>query len=355
MNFTGTDLATTKGSDIAQLKGETPTGTDLAPLSGDVAVTADQGQFQIQRASLRTAATTLTASGQFSIDQPTSNLRLDLASSDAAELQRLLISSGTIPEVEEQFRTYGIDLGGKLAFNGTLNGALKDPVVSGHAELGSLIMNGRDLGSLTANISSTNTEARVSDGRLAQANGGGAQFTLVVPRTGKDNISIDAALDRMNAGNVIAALPLKGWRDQLADTEAEVSGNLKISGIPEKMNGVADLRFGPGRLGGEPLKDLIAHATFSGSTVNVDKVDVNFNAGHLAGHGQFDTKTKAFELVASGDRVQLDRLEAFANRPNLPKLSGTAVIKELRATGVFADISSYQISFDAESNDVTID
>ncbi|MDX6497740.1 MAG: translocation and assembly module TamB [Blastocatellia bacterium] len=355
LTFSGTDFAGATGNVNAQLKGETPPGTDLAPLSGDLAVTADHGEFQIQRANLQTSATRLTAAGQFSIEKPTSNLRIDLASSDAAELQRLLISSGAIPEMEEQFRTYGIDLGGKLAFNGTLNGALKDPIVSGHAELGSLIMNGRDLGSLTANLSSTNTETRVSDGRLAQANGGGAQFTLIVPRTGKDNISIDATLDRMNAGNVIAALPLKGWRDQLADTEAEVSGNLKISGVPNLMNGVADLRFGPGRLGGEPLKDLIAHATFSGSTVNVDKVDVNFNAGHLLGHGQFDTKTKAFELVASGDGVQLDRLEAFANRPNLPKLSGTAVVKELKATGIFADISSYQISFDAESNDVTID
>ncbi len=353
--FTGTDLSAATGHVNAQLKGETPAGPDLTPLSGDVAVTADHGQFQIQRASLQTSATRLTATGQFSIEQPTSNLRIDLASSDAAELQRLLISSGAIPEMEEQFRTYGIDLGGKLVFNGTLNGALKDPVVGGHAELGSLTMNGRELGSLAANISSTNTEARITDGRLSQANGGGAQFTLVVPRIGKDNISIDATLDRMNAGNVIAALPLKNWREQLADTEADVSGNLKINGVPNQMTGVADLRFGPGRLGGEPLRDLTAHATFSGSTVNVDKVDVNFVAGHLIGHGQFDTQTKAFELVASGDRVQLDRLEAFANRPNLPKLSGTAVIKELKATGVFSDVSSYQISFDAESSDVSID
>ncbi len=353
--FAGTDLATATGNVNAQLKGETPAGTDLAPLSGDLAVTADHGQFQIQRANLQTAATSLTASGQFSIEQPTSNLRIDLASSDAAELQRLLISSGAIPEIEEQFRTYGIDLGGKLAFNGTLNGALKDPIVSGHAELGSLIMNGRDLGSLTANISSTSTETRVSDGRLVQANGGGAQFALTAPRTGKDNASIDATLDRMNAGNLIAALPKKDLREQLGDTEADVSGTLKISGVPNQMSGIADLRFGKGRIGGEPLQNLTAHATFSGSTVSVDKVDANFDAGHLAGSGKFDTQTKVFDLTASGDRVQLDRLAALTKRPNLPKFAGMAAIKELKATGVFTDISTYQISFDAESSDVMID
>jgi translocation and assembly module TamB len=353
--FSGTDLANATGTVSAQLKGEAPAGSALAPLSGDLAVTANHGQFQIQRANLQTAATTLTASGQFSIEQPTSNLRIDLTSSDAVELERLLISSAAIPELDEQFRTYGIELGGKLAFNGTLTGALKDPIVSGHAELGSLIMNGRDLGSLTANLSSTAVETRVTDGRLIQANGGGAQFALTAPRVGKDNISIDATLDRMNAGNVIAALPLKSWRDLLADTDADVSGTVKITGAPNQMSGVADLHSGRGRLGGEPLKDLTAHATFSGSTVNIDKVDVNFDAGHLSGNGKFDTQTKVFELVASGDRVRLDRLEAFANRPNLPKLTGTAVIKELKATGVGVDVTTYQISFDAVSSDAAID
>lgn len=355
LTFSGTDFAAATGSVNAQLKGGTLAGSDLAPLSGDLAITADHGQFQIQRATLQTPATRLSASGQFSIEQPTSNLRLELASSDAAELQRLLISSGAIPEIEEQFRTYGIDLGGKLAFNGTLNGALRDPIVSGHAELGSLIMNGRDLGSLTANISSTATETRVSEGRLAQANGGGAQFALVMPRTGKDNISVDATLDRMNAGNLIAALPKKDLREQLGDTEADVSGTLKISGAPNQMSGIADLRFGKGRLGGEPLQNLTAHATFSGSTVTVDKVDANFDAGHLAGSGKFDTQTKVFELTASGDRVQLDRLAALTKRPNLPKFAGTAAIRELKATGVFTDVATYQISFDAESSDVTVD
>ena len=159
--------------------------------------------------------------------------------------------------------------------------------MSGHAELGSLIMNERDLGSLTANLSSTAAETRVNDGRLTQANGGGAQFALVVPRAGENNISIDATLDRMNAGNLIAALPLQAaTREQIGDTQADVSGTVKITGIPNAMIGVADLRSGTGRLAGEPLQSLIAHATFSGSTVNLDKFDVSFNAGQIVAKAQ---------------------------------------------------------------------
>jgi translocation and assembly module TamB len=354
LSFTGTDFANATGNVNAQLTGVAPAGSDVAPLSGDLALTAEHGLFQIQRASLQTPATRLTASGQFSVEQPTSNLRIDLASTDASELERLVISSGAIPELEEEFRTYGIEINGKLAFNGTLNGALKDPIVSGHTELGSLVMNGRDLGSLTANISSTAAETRVTEGRLVQANGGGAQFSIVVPRTGENNASIDATLDRMSAENLIAALPRKDWRDGLSDTRTDVSGTLKITGMPKAMAGVADLRFGQGRLGGEPLQSLTAHATFAGSSVNFDKVDASFNAGHIVANGTYDTGSKAFDVTASGDRIQLDRLEAFANRTNLPQLAGIASIKAT-AKGIFTDVSTYQINFDGDSSDVTID
>jgi len=354
LTFIDTDFSTATGSINAQLQGQ-PSTADLAALSGEVAVTADHGLFQIQRANLQTAATRLNANGQFSIDQPVSNLNVDVASSDATELQRLLITSGALPEVEEQFRTYGIDLGGQLNFKGTLTGALKDPMVTGRAELGSLIMNGRDLGSLTANITSNATETRVDNGRLQQANGGGATFALLMPRSGENNTSIEATLDRMDAGNLIAALPMtKATRDQIGDTEAEASGTVKIAGIPKNMSGVADLKFGKGKLAGEPLQSLTAHATFAGSAVTLDSVDANFDAGHLAGNGKFDTETKAFDVRFTGDRVQLDRLAAFANRPGLPKLGGTAKLNAT-ASGIITDISTYQINFDGESSDVTFD
>jgi translocation and assembly module TamB len=354
LTFTDTDISTATGSVNAQLQGA-PTTNDLAPLSGDFALNANRGLFQIQRANLQTAATKLNATGQFSIDEPVSNLHVDVASTDASEIQRLLITSGALPEVEEQFRTYGIDLGGRLNFNGTLVGALKDPLVSGHAELGSLIVNSRDLGSLTANVSSTATETRVDNGRLTQANGGGAQFALLIPRTGENNTSIEATLDRMNAGNLIAALPMTHeTREQIGDTEAEASGSVKVTGIPNNMSGVADLRFGKGRLAGEPLQSLTAHATFAGSSVNVETLDANFDAGHIAGSGKFDTKTKAFDVKFSGDRVQLERLAAFSSRPGLPQLGGTANLTAT-ASGSFDDVTSWQINFNGESNDVTID
>src|SRR3989440_1602050 len=295
LTFIGTDFTNATGSVNAQLVGAAPAGSDLAPLSGDFALTAASGLFQIQNADLRTAATTLTASGQFSVDQPVSNLRVNLASTDASELQRLLISSGAVPELDEQFRTYSIDLAGKLAFNGTINGALKDPIVSGHAELGSLLMSGTDVGLLAANISSTAAETKITEGRLVQANGGSAQFTATLPRTGQNNISIDATLDRLS-GATLAALPFLQFRvfsgpATKLDIQSDLSGRISISGLPNAMNGAADIRLGTGKVNGEPLQSLTAHATFAGTSVMVDKLDATLDAGHIAGSGKFDTET----------------------------------------------------------------
>jgi hypothetical protein len=265
-------LNSATGSLTAELVAAPNAGTQT-PLAGEVALTADHGVFQIQRANLQTPATTLSASGRFSVEQPLSNLAVNVTSTDASELQRLLISSGALSDLEEQFHDYGIELAGKLAFNGTLTGAMKDPIVNGHAELGSLSVNQREMGSLTANISSTATQMRVTEGRLVQAAGGGAQFSLVVPRNGQDNASVEATLDRMNLGNLIAALPFnEQTRQQLGDTQSEVSGTVRINGMPNAMSGVADIRSSPGRLAGEPLQGLTAHATFTGSSVDVDKL-----------------------------------------------------------------------------------
>ena len=113
---------------------------------------------------------------------------------------------------------------------------------------------------MTANIASTAAETRITDGRLVQASGGSAQFALVMPRTGKDNIAIDATLDRF--GGPIS-LPFKTGVGNEITIDAPISGQIKIAGLPENMNGAADVRFGSGNIAGEPLQNGSARATFS--------------------------------------------------------------------------------------------
>ncbi|HET6668591.1 MAG TPA: translocation/assembly module TamB domain-containing protein [Pyrinomonadaceae bacterium] len=356
LTFPGTDFKQASGTLTSQLTGETTTAdSGRIPLSGEVSLNANRGLFQIQRVDLHTPASSIQATGQFSF-QGDSNLQVAVNSSDAAELQAVLLTSGLLPDVEEQLRSYGIDLGGQFAFNGTLRGELDSPDIEGRVSLASLIVNGNDLGTLSASISMTLEELAITDGRLTESDGGGMQFTVNAPRIGKDNVTVVATLDRVNAAALIAVLPLsRTTREQLGDTQADVSGRVEIKGIPNAMSGSAELRFGPGRLAGEPLQSLLARATFAGSDVKIENIDASLSAGHIIASGTYNTTSKIFDLQGRAEGVQLNRLSALANRPGLPPLTGTADFTA-HVVGNLADedFSNYQITFDGTGRDVTI-
>ncbi|MBA2705631.1 MAG: translocation/assembly module TamB domain-containing protein [Blastocatellia bacterium] len=356
LTFPGTDFKQATGTLTTRFTADSvATDSGRVPLSGVVALRANRGLFLIDQVDLQTTATRLKATGQFAFSGD-SNLNVDLNSSDAAELQAVLISSGLLPEVEEQMRSYAIDLAGQLTFNGTVKGRLSSPDLDGQIALGSLLVNGNDLGSLSAALRMSAAELRIDNGRLTERDGGGMQFTLNAPRTGDNNTTFEATLDRVNAGNLIAALPLsKATRAQFADTQADASGQIKITGIPNAMSGSADLRFGPGRLGGEPLEALVARATFSGSKVSIENIDARLTAGHIVANGSYDTTTKAFDLQGRAEGVQLNRLLALTDRPGLENVTGSAdfsahVVGNLSES----DFSAYQITFDGVGKDVVI-
>nr|MBA2525348.1 hypothetical protein [Pyrinomonadaceae bacterium] len=354
--FPGTDFKQASGTLNTQLTAAADDNeSGRIPITGELAILADRGLFQIQRVDLQTAATKLKASGQFSFEGD-SNLQVDLNSSDASELQTVLISSGLLPDVEEQMRSYGLGLAGQLSFNGTLKGALSSPDIDGRVSLGSLLVNGNDLGSLSASIVTTPAELRVADGRLTERDGGGMQFTLNAPRTGVNNTTFAATLDRVNARTLIATLPLdKATREQLGDTQADVSGQIQIAGIPDAMSGSAELRFGSGRLAGEPLESLVARATFSGSIVNIENVDAKLGAGRIVASGTYNTSTKDFDLQGRAEGVELSRLAALTNKGIGPVLTGTADFKASMSGNFSAgDFSGFQITFDGQGQNVTI-
>ena len=355
LTFPGTDYKLASGSLTTQLTANTAeAGPDNVPINGTVAVRANRGLFDIQQVNLQTPATRLTATGQFSF-QNDSNLQLDVASTDAAEFQTVFLSSGLLPEVDEKLREYRIGLGGELAFNGNIRGRLSSPNVNGKVSLGSLLVSGTEFGALSASIAMNESEVRVTDGQLSERDGGGVRFSLVAPRTGENNTSLTATLDRFNARSLLALSPFSNNQQLTSDTQADVSGRIDISGIPNAMSGSADLSVGPGRLAGESLEGGTASATFNGPNVNVESVDVRLGAGHIVANGNLNTTTKAFDFQSRAENVQLARLTALANRPGFSSVTGVAnftahVIGNLAQE----DFSAYQITFDGEAQDVVV-
>lgn len=355
LTFPGTDVQLASGTVSTRLSAEAgEVSQDRIPITGEVAIRADRGTFDIQQVNLQTPATRLTATGRFSFEND-SNLQVDLNSSDATELQTVLISSGLLPDIEEQMRSYGIGLAGQLAFNGNIRGSLSAPNLNGRFSVGTLIVNGNELGALAASVAMNDSEIRIPDGRLSERDGGGVQFSLVKPRIGENNMSIEATLDRFNARNLLALSPLSNNEQFTSDTESDISGRISVQGIPDAMSGSAELRFGPGRLGGEPLEGLIAQATFNGPIVNIENIDVRLGAGHIVASGNFNMESKAFDFQGRAENIQLARLAALANRPGLPAITGAADFTA-QITGNLAeqDFSNYRITFDGQGRDVTI-
>ncbi|HLL77744.1 MAG TPA: translocation/assembly module TamB domain-containing protein, partial [Pyrinomonadaceae bacterium] len=370
LTFPGTNFERASGTLTAQFTGET--GSDVSgrtPVTGELSLRADRGLFQIERANLRAGASDLAASGRFSFAGD-SDLQVNLTSADAAELQRVLVATNLIPALESALEDSGVALAGRLEFNGTVRGPLEDPIVNGRASLASLLVNGRDMGTLTATIQSDGNATRIPDGLLVARDGGRAQFDLTVPRVGENNVTLNAALERYDLGAIIAAAQRRRAfldDDTGPDLGAQLagvgptSGKISVTGLPGAMSGSADLRAGPGQIGGEPLDEIIARATFDGSAIRLDALDARFRSGRVTATGQLGigvlspqlSKNTTFDLAVKGDDVRLDVVEALFGGGRLPRLEGR-VDFAAQAAGDTRDPRSYRITVDGEGRDVVV-
>lgn len=355
LQFPGIEVQAASGNVRAKFSGET--GDDArgrTPLTGELTVEAERGLFRLQQANLRAGASELTATGSFSLERD-SDLQINLSSTDSGELQRVLVASGLVPEVEQTLTTYGIELAKNLRFNGRLRGSLAEPQVDGRVSLDSLLVNGRELGALTAAVNSTGTEVRVSEGRLTEPDGGGVQFALSVPLGGNNNLALNATLERASAANLLAAVPaLNNVRAGLGEIRSDLSGRIDVTGSTDALNGSADLRFDRGRIGDIAFNEIVARATFNGSNVILEKLEANLEAGRIAATGRVNINTNDFELQARANNIRLDLIGTLTGQSqSLPELSGTAGFTA-NASGNFTDFSTYQVTLDGEGRDVTV-
>jgi translocation and assembly module TamB len=362
LRFPGTNFKAASGRLDAQFNGATGRDTSArTPLVGDLALTADRGLFQIERANLRAGATELTATGRFSFDGG-SDLAVNLNSTDASELQSVAFSTGLLSSIEEKIKPFGIQLAGNLSFNGTVKGDLDNPLVNGRFELASLNVRGRDLGALSADIASDAEATRINNGKLVESDGGGATFAAVMPRAGENNISFDATLEGANAGNLVAALGLggKSASEQLAGLGA-ASGKVNVTGFPGAMSGSADLRVAPGRIGTQPYDEITARATFNGSRVTLESAELRLGEGRITATGGIEIgegssgvpNVQISDFRVQGANVPLTVLTQLSGAGNLAALSGTT---DFTATlsGNPLDPRTLKAEVNAQGRDVTI-
>jgi translocation and assembly module TamB len=89
--------------------------------------------------------------------------------------------------------------------------------------------------------------------------------------------------------------------------------------------------------------------------VNLENVDAHLDAGHLTAKGTINTETHLGDLNVTGQALQVSRLAALTGKPGLQAATGTAdLTAHISGNLSEKDFSSYEITFDAQGHEVTL-
>lgn len=355
LTFPGTNAQLATGVVRADVRGTTVApGEAGLPVTGDLLVRADGGNFLIQRAELTAGATELTATGSFSPSADT-NLQVELATDRAQELQELLATLNIAPGVQEQLEDYGLNLAGELNFTGTVRGRLAAPAIAGSISLEELRAGSETLGRLSANVTVSPEEFVVREGRLVESDGGGIQFAASLPRVEGRQGELSATIENYGAENFMAVLPGLGerLRSQPGGVRLEVSGQVNVTGIPDRMQGMAQIRGGPGQIRGQEIESFSARARFTGSQINIEDLTATLPTGRLVAQGNVNVETGQFDVRTRGENIDLTLIESLAGNRDLPPVTGT-IDFTANVSGELTTPETYQVELVGAGRDVTV-
>ena len=356
LTFEGTNLRTASGdvkADITASAGNADSG--LVPVTGRIELSATNGLFVVDAARLNTPQSELTATGRFDLRADDSNLNVAVNSRDASEIDRLIRVVGLSPELEEQMNSLEVTVAGNLTFNASVTGNLTDPTVNGRASIDQIALRGRTLGSVTSDlfISPLGTELR--NGNLREPDGGTIAFSVNVPDGGLNNVTVQATLTNIDAANLIAALPLEKYLPAgIRDFNAQTSGTVNISGLPNEANGSIDLTSAAGSVSGTAFDAFTAKAQFRGTVIDLQNLEMRSTDGYVKANGTYDRASTAFDFNVEGRNFQLTAIRnSFPNNDAIPAITGNADFVA-KATGRSDTPSSFNVNFSGTAHQVVV-
>ncbi len=355
LSFNGTELKNASGTLNANISANAGTAErGLIPVNGQVRLTATNGLFNIDEADLNTTTSKLTATGRFDLRDENSDLNVALRSTDANEIERLVRVLGITTAVE-QLDSLQATLAGNLTFDGTVSGNLFDPNVDGRASLDSLSLRGRELGSVATDIKATPLGVDLTNGKLTARDGGNALFAINIPYATPNSTSVKATLTNVNAGNLLAALPIE-LPERIRDLSGNTSGTVDISGLPNNAQGEINLAAAKGVIAGQAFDDLKVKAVFSGTQINVEQADMRVGAGSLrVTKGLYDRSSTAFDFELTGQAVPLPlAIALLPKNDSIPVITGDVDLTA-KAKGTANVTSSYNVEFNGRAANVQVD
>lgn len=354
--FAGTNLRTATGSvkaDITANAGSTDSG--LVPINGRVELSATNGLFNVDVARLNTASSELTATGRFDLRNEDTNLDVAVNSHDASEVERIIRVTGLSSAIEEQMNSLEVSVAGNFTLNAHVAGNFSDPTIDGKASLEQIALRGRTLGSVATDLYVSPLQTELRNGMLREPDGGTIAFSLTAPKGGANNVSVQATLTNIDAANLIAALPLEKYLPAgIRDFNAQTSGSVNITGLPNDANGSIDIASTAGSVSGQTFDAFEAKAQFRGTLIDLQNLEFRSANGYVKAHGTYERSTTAFDFDLEGRNFQLTAVKnAFTNNPNVPTITGAADFTA-KAIGRSDLPSSFNIGFNGVAHDVVV-
>lgn len=352
--FTGTDPATATGEIRAAVSADAGNAdSGMIPLNGRIELSAANGLFNIDLAKITSEKSALTATGRFDLGGTDSDLAVLLDSTNAGEIDRIFRVSGFWPELVAQTDTLEMRLAGKMKVTGKLTGNIYSPESEGHATLDSISLRQRDIGSLDSSLAYTQQVFRMRSGTLTDRDGGRLEFDLEIPTVGNDNIAVQAKLTDVNAGNLLAALPIT-LPERIRDISGRASGSVDIQGLPNRARGQIDVLAKSGMIAGQQFDNMQANAVFEDSRIDLRNGEFTVGGGRLSGKGSYDRASTDFQLELAASAIPLPlALAVLPSNPNVPEITGKA---DFTASGFgnYNNTSTYNFNFSGEARDVLI-
>ncbi|MFM9904638.1 MAG: translocation/assembly module TamB domain-containing protein [Pyrinomonadaceae bacterium] len=355
LTFNGTNFRTASGSLNGDIRANAGTADSaLIPVNGRVNLSGVNGLFNVDLADLNSEKSKLSATGRFDLNDQNSDLKLALRSTDASEIDRLIRVLGVSPELERQLDSMQVQFAGNLNFDGTVTGNLSDPTVDGRAMLDSISLRGREIGSISTDILVSPLGVELRNGNLREPGiGGSAVFAVSIPNTGNNNISVNATLSGVNAGNLFAALPIT-LPERIRDLNGSTTGTVDIRGLPNEAQGEVNLEAAKGTIAGQTFDNLIVKAVFKGTLIDLERGEMQIGAGRLTAEGSYDRLSTAFNLDIRGKMIPVPLLVALLPQNDaIPVISGDVDFASL-ATGNADRTSTYNVNFSGTAPNVTV-
>ncbi len=354
LTFAGTDLRTASGTIGASVAANAGTsGSGTIPVSGQIKLKATNGLFNVEQADLRSANSRLNATGRLDARRDDTDLAVTIRSTEASEIDRMMRVLSISPEFEEQLDSMQVQFAGNLTFDGAVTGSTSSLTITGPLAVDRVTMRERELGSIATDIVIAPAGVELRNGRLAESGGGNAAFTVVIPASGINNTTVDATLTNINAGNLLAALPVD-LSARIRDLNGNTSGRIDIKGLPNEARGTIDLAARNGTLAGHAFDGLQVKAGFAGTLVELERAEIRVATGRLSATGNFDRASEAFNVDLAGTAVPLTLVTALLPpSESIPVMTGD-VSFTARASGVYFRTQTYNIAFSGSAPEVVV-